>query len=54
MKVYLIYYDNGEEYGEYEEWVVKITSTREKAEKFIKDYNENGEFFKRIEEWEVS
>ena len=54
MKVYLVYYDNGEEYPEdYESWVQEVCSTKEKAEDFVKKYHEDYEYFLRIEEWEV-
>lgn len=55
MKVYLVIYDNGEEYENYDEWVEAVMSSREKAE----NYQPLGDFpyeyykFNRIEEFTV-
>lgn len=50
MIVYVVIYDNGESYEDYEEWVEAIMSTKEKAE----NYKPNGVVvgqFNRIEEF---
>lgn len=52
MKVYIIFYDNCEEYEDYEEWIEAVMSTEEKA----KNYQPNEEIigqFNRIEEFEI-
>ena len=50
MRVYVVIYDNGESYEDYEEWVEAIMSTKEKA----KNYKPNGVVvgqFNRIEKF---
>ena len=36
MKVYLVYKDNGDEYEDYDEDVVKVFNDEEKAQSYIK------------------
>lgn len=56
MKVYLVIYDNCQEYDEYEEWVEVVMSTREKAENY-KPLGDNLPYtfyeFNRIEEFTI-
>ena len=49
MKVYVIIYDNGGEYECYDEQIVAVVDSKEKAE----EYNENNYYYpnKRIEEF---
>lgn len=55
MKVYVVIYDNGEKYNDYEEWVEAVMSSKEKAE----NYQPLGAFpykyfkFNRIEEFVI-
>lgn len=37
MKVYLVYFDNGESYEDYDEWVEAIFDSEEKAISYIED-----------------
>lgn len=43
MKVYLVYFDNGEAYEDYYEWVEAAFDSEEKAIKYIED----SDFIKR-------
>ena len=50
MEVWVVIYDNGECYEEYEEWIEAVMSTKEKA----KNYRPNGEIigqFNRVESY---
>lgn len=52
MEVYLVIYDNGEKYDEYEEWVEAVMSSEAKA----KNYKPAGMVvgkFNRIETFEI-
>lgn len=50
MEVWIVIYDNGEYYEDYEEWIEAVMSSEEKA----KNYRPNGEVvgqFNRIESY---
>lgn len=52
MKVWVVIYDNREEWDDYEEWIEAIMSTQEKAE----NYKPKGEmvgYFNRIETFTI-
>ena len=50
MKVWVVIYDNGDEYEAYEEWIEAIMSTKEKAENYTPNGSAVGHF-NRIESY---
>lgn len=52
MEVYLVIYDNGEKYEDYEEWVEAVMSSEEKAKNYKPAGMEVGQF-NRIDCFEI-
>jgi hypothetical protein len=51
MEVWVVIYDNGEMYEDYDEWIEAIKSTREKAENYKPKNEMRGGYFNRIESY---
>ena len=50
-KVYIVIQDNGESWEDYQEWVERVYTNKEAAEKFCE---ENLGYFSRVEEKEIT